>query len=61
MERKTYVDISRLKVAYSEMFDVGEHIVVQTKVDGANSSFTYDKDTRRIIEIAEYTFPYHII
>jgi len=30
-----YVDISRLKAKYNEMFDVGEHIVVQAKVDGA--------------------------
>lgn len=50
-----YVDISRLKAKYSEMFNVGEHIVAQTKVDGANSSFTYDVETNSIIAFSRKT------
>ena len=42
---KKYVDISRLKEKYAEMFDIGEHIVVESKIDGANASFTYDAET----------------
>ena len=55
MEMKHYVDISRLKAKYSEMFDIGEHIVVQTKVDGANSSFSYDKETDSIAAFSRKT------
>ena len=42
---KKYVDIERLKVKYTEMFDIGEHIIVESKIDGANASFTYDEET----------------
>ena len=50
-----YVDISRLKAKYNEMFNVGEHIVAQTKVDGANGSFTYDVETNSIIAFSRKT------
>lgn len=55
MEMKHYVDISRLKAKYSEMFDIGEHVVVQTKVDGANASMTYDKETDSIVAFSRKT------
>lgn len=45
MNQKKYVDIERLKESYANAFTIGEHIVIQTKVDGANASFTYDLDT----------------
>jgi len=55
MEMKHYVDISRLKAKYSEMFDVGEHIVAQSKLDGANGSFTYDVETDSIAAFSRKT------
>lgn len=45
MEQKKYMDIQRLQVKYADVFTPGEHVVISEKIDGANSSFTYNKET----------------
>lgn len=48
------MDISRIKedteltVANTNGFEVGDHIVVQIKFDGANASFRYDNETGKL-------------
>lgn len=42
MDMKKYVDIERVKESYANTFEVGEHIVIQVKVDGSNASIAYD-------------------
>lgn len=37
---KKYMDIERLKDKYRDVFTIGENIVIEEKVDGANASFT---------------------
>ena len=37
---KKYMDIERLKDKYIDVFTIGENIVIEEKVDGANASFT---------------------
>jgi hypothetical protein len=44
MEWHKYTDIERLKPKYTDMFTPGDRIVVSEKVDGSNSSFSYDPD-----------------
>lgn len=44
MEQKKYLDIERLKEKYALAFTENENIVVQVKIDGANSSIAYDED-----------------
>lgn len=43
MEQKSYMDIQRLKPEFAPGFRVGDHIVVQEKIDGANFSIRYDE------------------
>lgn len=49
MTQKKYVDIERLKEKYADAFVAGEQIVVQTKIDGSNASFTYDAETGEVV------------
>ena len=49
MKQKKYLDIERLKGKYMSAFNVGEHIVVQEKLDGANTSVAYDATTGRLV------------
>lgn len=55
MEQKKFMDISRIKEdtelteANTNGFHVGDHIVIQTKFDGANASFRYDKETGKLV------------
>lgn len=42
---KKYVDIVRANAAYLNSFEVGEPIVIEEKINGANFSFRYDEDT----------------
>lgn len=48
------MDISRIKedteltVANTNGFEVGDHIVIQIKFDGANASFRYDNETGKL-------------
>jgi hypothetical protein len=43
-----YVDITRLKDKYMSAFNVGEHITITEKIDGANASITYNKETNEL-------------
>lgn len=45
MKQKKYLDIERLKEKYMSAFNKGEHIVIQEKLDGANSAIYYDAET----------------
>ena len=55
MEQKKFMDISRIKenteltVANTDGFHVGDHIVVQEKVDGSNAAIAYDIDTNKLV------------
>ena len=55
MEQKKFMDISRIKedteltVANTGGFHVGNHIVIQEKVDGSNSAIAYDKETNKLV------------
>jgi len=42
MEQKKYMNIERLKPVSVDSFEVGDHIIVQEKIDGANFSIRYD-------------------
>lgn len=44
MVQKKYMDIERLKPAFADGFEVGDLIVVQEKIDGANFSIRYDTE-----------------
>lgn len=48
MAQKKYIDIERMKEKYADAFTVGERIVVQTKIDGSNASFTYNPETNSL-------------
>lgn len=55
MDQKKFMDISRIKedteltVANTGGFHVGDHIVIQEKVDGSNSAIAYDKETNKLV------------
>lgn len=49
MEHKKFMDIQRIKVGITENFQVGDFIVIQEKVDGANAAIRYDSKTNTII------------
>lgn len=48
MKQKKYVDIERCKECYAENFKIGEHIIIEEKIDFANSSFRYDIETNSL-------------
>lgn len=54
MEHKKFMDISRIKEnteltsSNTNGFEVGDHIIIQIKFDGANASFRYDKETGKL-------------
>ena len=48
VKQKKYMDIERLKPAFAEGFEVGDDIVIQEKIDGANFSIRYDKEDSSI-------------
>lgn len=48
MKQKKYMDIERLKAEHIAGFQKGDYIVVQEKIDGANFSIRYDKETDTI-------------
>jgi hypothetical protein len=49
MRQKHYLDIERLKGKYANCFQIREEIIVETKVDGANASFSYDPETDTVL------------
>jgi len=54
LEQNKFMDIFRIKedteltAANTGGFHVGDHIVIQTKFDGANASFRYDEETGKL-------------
>ncbi|NTU19640.1 RNA ligase family protein [Brevibacillus sp. HB1.2] len=49
MEQKKYTDVVRLGHQTTEgVFNVGDFIIIQEKLDGANASFRYDEETNSI-------------
>lgn len=50
-----YTDIQRMREKFTNAFSLGEHIVVQTKIDGANASFTYDAATDTVVAFSRNT------
>ena len=48
MQHKKYLSIERLKNNYTDGFKKGDLIVIQEKIDGANSSFQYDFENKII-------------
>ena len=52
---KHYMDINRIKEKYTSAFTVGEKVVVQTKIDGSNASFTYNPATNSIVAFSRKT------
>ena len=45
---KNYIDIERCKESYAETFRIGERIVIQEKIDGANAQFFYNSETETL-------------
>lgn len=43
------MDIQRIKPEYADGFSVGDYIVIQEKVDGANAAIRYDSETDTIV------------
>ena len=48
VKQKHYMDIERLKPSFVEGFEVGDDIVIQEKIDGANFSIRYDKEDNSV-------------
>lgn len=48
MEQKQYLNISRLRDDDLPDFHVGDRIIVEEKIDGANFSFRYDAEKDQI-------------
>lgn len=46
---KKYKDIHRLKTTYANDFSIGNHIIIQEKIDGANACIRYDLENDQII------------
>lgn len=44
MQMKKFMDIERLKPAFLPGFEIGDHIIIQEKIDGANFSIRYDAE-----------------
>lgn len=55
MNQKKYIDIPRIKEKYFNTFSKGEKVVIQVKLDGSNSSFTYDPSTEEIVSFSRKT------
>ena len=49
LNHKRYMDIERLKPQYASAFEKGDLIYIQEKIDGANASFQYDKETNTVV------------
>ena len=49
MKHKSYMDIKVASPATINGFEVGDHIIIQTKVDGANAAIRYDPETDSIV------------
>ena len=48
MQQRKYMNISRVKTKDLPGIRVGDHIVVQEKIDGANFSIRYDEESDKV-------------
>lgn len=48
MTHKKFMDIQRIKPESTDGFNVGDYIVIQEKIDGANAAIRYDSETDTI-------------
>lgn len=55
MLQKKFMDISRIKedtemtITNTSGFEVGDHIVIQGKMDGANAAISYDSESNKLV------------
>lgn len=49
MNHKKFMDIERIKENIIGGFEVGNHIVIQEKIDGANAAIRYDSETNTVV------------
>lgn len=49
MEHKKFMDIQRIKPDIVSGFEVGDKIVIQEKIDGANAAVRYDAETDSVV------------
>lgn len=55
MLQKKFMDISRIKedtemtITNTSGFEVGDHIVIQEKMDGANAAISYDSESNKLV------------
>ena len=49
MQHKKFMDIQRIKEGIVKNFQVGDYIVIEEKVDGANAAIRYDADIDSIV------------
>ena len=52
MNHKHYIDIQAFETKFADAFSKGDHIVIQEKLDGANSSFQYDTESDSLISFS---------
>lgn len=48
MKQKHFMDIERFKEKFEDGFKVGDHIVIQEKIDGACFAISYDEETHTV-------------
>ncbi len=48
LKHKHYMDIQNLDTRISGFFHEGDEIIIEEKIDGANASFQYDKETNSL-------------
>lgn len=49
MQHKKFMDIQRIKEGIVENFQVGDKIVIEEKIDGANAAIRYDSETNTVV------------
>lgn len=49
MQHKKFMDIQRIKEGIVENFKVGDKIVIEEKIDGANAAIRYDSETNTVV------------
>lgn len=49
LSHKKYMEIQNLNPEIGDMFEPGDQIIIQEKIDGSNASFQYDRETDSVI------------
>lgn len=52
MDHKSYIDIKSFQTKFANSFNVGDEIVIEEKIDGANSSFQYDINSNSMLSFS---------